>query len=383
VRHLEASAIREILKISSQPDVISFAGGLPAPELFPLDQLKEVAASVVDKYGATSVQYSLSQGIIPLREVLAERATANGSPTDIENILITSGSQQGVELLARAFIDPGDYIITENPTYIGALQAFNYYQTRYVTVEMDEEGMLVDEVEDRIKQYNPKLIYTVPNFQNPTGITMSARRRIRLVELAAKYNIPVVDDNPYSDIRFAGEDIPTMKNYGGDEVITLKTVSKTITPGLRIGWMNGHKTIINYCEKVKQCCDLHTSTFDQYLIYEFMSQGRFEPHVEKIKADYLTKRNIMLEAMEESFPDGTTWTRPDGGLFLWVTLPDHMSARELFPKAIDLKVAYVPGQPFYPHGEKKNTLRLNFSNASHEGIREGIARLGKLFKESM
>ncbi|MBD3401275.1 aminotransferase class I/II-fold pyridoxal phosphate-dependent enzyme [candidate division GN15 bacterium] len=383
VHYLEASIIREILKFSSQPGVISFAGGLPSPQLFPIDLLKKVAGDVLEQYGAASVQYSLSRGIIPLRELLAERATAAGTPTTPDNLLVTSGSQQGIELLARAFIDPGDYVLTENPTYLGALQAFNYYQARYVTVEMDEKGMLVDQMEDRIKQYNPKLIYTVSNFQNPTGISLSEDRRIRLCELAARYNIPVVDDNPYGEIQFAGKQLPTVKSFGADEVITLKTFSKTLTPGLRIGWMNGPKWIINQFEKVKQCADLHTSTFGQYLAYEFVKQGLLEPHVEKIKADYRAKRDRMLKKMEETFPEGITWTTPDGGMFLWVKLPEEVSAKELFPKAVEQKVAYVPGQPFYPHGEGQNTLRLNFSNATLEEIDEGIARLGKLFAETI
>ena len=383
IRHLQASIIREILKISSQPGVISFAGGLPAPELFPLEQLKKISVDVLAEHGPSSVQYSLSKGLTPFRELLAARATDHGVTTGVDNVMITSGAQQGIELLARAFIDPGDFILVENPTYVGALQVFNYYQARYATIEMDDEGMLVDELENKIRQYNPKLIYTVTNFQNPTGITMSARRRIQLVELAAKYNIPVIDDNPYGDIRFAGEPLPDLKAHGGREVISLHTSSKTVAPGFRIGWINGPSTVMDYIEKVKQCTDLHTSTFNQLMIYEFMKQGHFEAHVEKIKVDYRAKRDIMVKTMEESFPEGITWTRPDGGLFLWVTLPQGMSAKELLKKAVDMKVAYVYGVPFYPYGEGANTLRLNFSNATKDGIVEGIKRLGTLFKENM
>ena len=383
VKHLQASIIREILKVSSQPGIISFAGGLPAAELFPIEELKQVSTAVLDKYGAASVQYSLSKGVTQLRELIAERATNSGTPTETDNILITTGAQQGIELLARAFIDPGDYIITENPTYLGALQAFDYYEARYATVEMDEEGMLVDQLHDMILQYNPKMIYTVSNFHNPTGITMSARRRIQLVELACKFNIPVVDDNPYGDIRFAGEPLPTLKSHGGNEVITLRTFSKTVAPGFRIGWMNGPTAMINYFEKVKQCADLHTSTFNQFMIYEFIKQGFFEPHIEKIKQDYRVKRDLMVKTMEETFPKDIHWTTPEGGLFLWVTLPKHMSARALLEKAIEMKVAYVYGVPFFPHGEGENTLRLNFSNAGHENIVEGIKRLATLFKENM
>ena len=383
VRDLEASIIREILKLTSQPGVISFAGGLPAPELFPLKDLARIATEVIEKYGASCLQYSLSQGVLPLREVIALRASKAGTPTKAENILITCGSQQGIELLARVFIEPGDYILCENPTYVGALQAFQYYRARYATVEMDGDGMLVDQVEEKFKKFKPKMIYTVSNFQNPTGITMSLERRKVLLELGAKYGVPIIDDNPYSEIRFAGQPVPTLKSLGGDEVIVLKTFSKTLTPGLRIGWMNAPVSTIRQFEKVKQCTDLHTSTFGQYLIDEYLTQGLLEPQIERIRKDYLVKRDTMLKAMKQSFPAGVTWTEPEGGLFLWVTLPKHMSARALLDKAIQQKVAYVYGEPFYPNGGGENTLRMNFSNASLEGIVEGVNRLAKLFKDNI
>ena len=243
--------------------------------------------------------------------------------------------------------------------------------------------MIVDQVAETIEKYKPKLIYSVSNFQNPTGVTMSVERRKRLVEITASHDIPVIDDNPYSDIRFAGERVPTLKSFGGDEVIALRTFSKTVAPGFRIGWMNGPESIISQFEKVKQCADLHTSTFCQYVIYEFVAQGLLEPHIERIKADYLAKRNVMIDEMRKHFPPGITWTEPEGGLFLWVTLPEHMSAKELFEKAVALKVAYVYGSPFFPNGGGDNTLRLNFSNTSHDGIRQGIERLGKLFADYM
>jgi len=380
---LETSIIREILKISSQPGVISFAGGLPAPELFPLEDLKEAMTSAIAKYGPDCVQYSLSRGITPLRELLAKKAIEDGIKSEIDNILITSGSQQGIELVARAFITPGDYILTEYPTYLGALQAFNYYQARYATVDMDEEGMITEQVEEKLNKYKPKLIYTVSNFQNPTGVTMSVSRRRALIELATKYDVPIIDDNPYSDIRFGGERPPTLKSMGGDVVIALRTFSKIVAPGLRIGWMNGPADIMNYFEKVKQCTDLHSNALCQYILYEYMMAGKLEPHIEKLKADYKIKRNLMIKTMRDTFPEGIKWTEPEGGLFLWIELPKHMSAKDLLPKAIEMKVAYVYGQPFYPDGQGFNTLRLNFSNASHEDIVEGVKRLAKLFKENM
>ncbi len=383
VRDLEASAIREILKFTSMPGVISFAGGLPAPEMFPLDELKQIVADVIAKHAATSVQYSLSLGILPLRELIAERATAEGSPTQPDNLMVTSGSQQGIDLLGRAFISPGDYIMTENPTYVGALQAFQYYRAKYVTVEMDGDGMLVDQVEDKIKEYKPKMIYSVPNFQNPTGVTMSVERRKKLAEVAAKYNIPLIDDNPYSEIRFEGDALPTLKSFGGDGVISLRTFSKTLTPGLRIGWMNAEPTIIRQLEKAKQGCDLHTSTFGQFVVYEFLKQNLLEPQIAGLRKDYRDKRDTMIKAMEEYFPKGVSWTTPMGGMFLWVTLPEGMDAHKLLDEAVKLKVAYVHGWPFFPNGGGKNTLRLNFSNATRENIVTGISRLGELFKNNL
>jgi 2-aminoadipate transaminase len=375
--------IREILKISSQPGVISFAGGLPAPELFPLDDLKEAMATAIDKYGPICVQYSLSMGVTPLRELLAARATERGTTSEAKNILVTAGGQQGIELVARAFVDRGDYILTERPTYVGALQAFNYYQARYATVDMDDQGMIIEQVEEKLIKYRPKLIYTVSNFQNPTGITMSVSRREALVDLALKHNTPIIDDNPYSDIHFSGERLPTLKSIGGDIVIALRTFSKVLTPGLRIGWMNGPADIMLLFEKVKQCTDLHTNTLCQYIVHEYVAAGKLEPHIEILKADYRAKRDIMIKTMRDTFPKGITWTEPEGGLFLWVQLPAHMSARDLLPKAVEMKVAYIYGEPFYPDGSGANTLRLNFSNASHKGIVEGINRLAALFTENM
>lgn len=380
---LKASIIREILKISSQPGVISFAGGLPAPELFPINDLKKIASDLLENQGAACLQYSFSRGIVPLRELLAERASSRGTQSNMENILVTSGAQQAIELVARAFIEPGDYIITENPTYLGALQAFNYYQARYATIEIDDEGMLVNELEERILKYQPKLIYTVSNFQNPSGVSMSEERRFQLVEVATRYNIPIIDDNPYGDIYFSGRRLKSLKSIGGDEVIALRSFSKTMAPGLRIGWMNGPADIMSHFEKVKQCTDLHTSTFGQYIVYEYLKRGLFESHLEEIKADYGAKRDLMLKMMTEHFPDEVKWTRPNGGLFLWVELPQHVSAKDLLPKAIASKVAYVYGEPFFANGGGKNTLRLNFSNAKPDDIVIGIGKLGKLFRENI
>lgn len=383
VLSLENSIIREILKISSRPGVISFAGGLPAPEMFPLQEMKRCASEVIDMYKSDSLQYSLSMGITPLRDAIAERETSQGCSTKTENILVTSGSQQGIELCARAFISPGDYIITEYPTYVGALQAFNFYQARYATVDMDENGMKVEQVESAIKKYRPKMIYTVSTFQNPTGITMSEERRHALVELAMKYNIPLIDDNPYGEIRFAGKPVPSMKAIGGDAVISLGTFSKIMAPGLRIAWINGPLSIMPIFERVKQCTDLHSNTFTQYMIYAFINSGKLDPHIERLVENYGQKRNLMLQEMEKHFPPELKWTRPEGGLFLWIEMPAGVSASKMLPQAIEQKVAYVYGKPFYPDGRGDNTLRLNFSCATLDTISEGIKRLGKVIKDNL
>ncbi len=384
VAELKASIIREILKISSQPGVISFAGGLPNQSLFPMDDLKWAMETAVEKYDSTCVQYALSRGIIPLRELLAERATNDdGVESSVDNILMVSGAQQGIEIVARAFIDPGDYILTEYPTYVGALQAFNYYQAQYCCAEMDHDGILIEKAREQIEKHKPKLIYTVSNFQNPTGISMGVERRHQLVELAQQYNIPIIDDNPYGDIRFRGEQVPSLKSIGGDIVVALQTFSKILAPGLRLGWMNGPASIMHHFEKVKQCSDLHTSTIAQYMIYEYLMAGKMEPQIKRISEFYKNKCDLMLQSLEKEFPAGATWTKPDGGLFLWVELPENMSAKELLNKAIERKVAYVYGEPFFPDGGGDNTLRLNFCTPSDEEIREGIKRLGQLIHEEM
>lgn len=379
VANLEASIIREMLKFSNLPGVISFAGGLPAPEMFPLEEMKTSCANIIDKYGATSMQYSLSMGITPLREAIAERANLRGIRSEFANILITSGAQQALEMVSRAFIDPGDVVITEYPTYVGAIQAFNYHRATYEYVPMDSGGMQVDLLEEMINRCNPKLIYVVSTYQNPSGITMTLPRRRKLVEIASRHNIPIIDDDPYSELRFEGEPVTSLKALGGDIVISLGTFSKLLAPGLRIGWINGPAEIMPLFERVKQVSDLHANTFTQYMVLDFLERGLLEEHINKIRADYSAKRDLMIKAIEEYFPTTVTITRPEGGLFLWCKLPEGADARELLDYAIAEKVTYVVGKAFHPDARGENTFRLNFSNASHETIVEGIKRLGKVF----
>jgi len=378
--NLEASIIREILKISSQPGVISFAGGLPAPELFPIEELREATDRVLTHYGSQALQYGITMGYPPLRQFIAERiARLGGTQLTADNIMITAGSQQGLDAVGRVFLARGDHVLCSRPTYLGALQAFNFYGAQYTTVDMDDQGMKVEMMDPLIESCRPKFIYTVPNFDNPMGTTLSLERRQLLVQKAHRFSVPIIDDNPYGELRYSGEAVPSIKSIGGQAVIQLGTFSKLVSPGLRIGWVAGSRQIMGLFERMKQATDLHTNTFAQYVIYEYAKDGALDRHIEILKTAYRERRDAMLRAMSEFFPDTVTWTRPEGGLFLWVRLPEGVDANALFPQAIEEKVAYVPGRSFHPDNSGKNTLRLNFSNATLEGIHEGIKRLGRVF----
>ena len=380
---MKSSAIREMLKISSQPGVINFAGGLPAPELFPIEELKKICIRVLEEQGGIALQYSLSMGYPPLRKFLAERLSKDTAKLTEDNILITSGSQQGLDIIGKAFLDAGCFVIVEDPTYVGALQALQAYHPHYVTVGMDRDGMLIDQVEEAIKKSKPRFIYVVPNFQNPSGITMSKERRKLLVKLAKEYYIPIIDDNPYGELRYKGEDVPSLKSLGGDLVIQLGTFSKIFTPGIRLGWSAASAEVMKVFEKMKQSTDLHTNTFAQHVIYEYVKEGYLDKHIEEITVSYSSRMETMLKALDKYFPEDVTWTEPEGGLFLWVELPEEVSATVLFDKAVQEKVAFVPGKFFYATEDKDNTLRLCFCTMSEDIIEEGIRRLGKVFHENI
>jgi 2-aminoadipate transaminase len=388
-----SSAIRELLKLTEVPGLISFAGGLPAPEVFPVEKFKEACDVVLSEVGAQALQYSTTEGYLPLRELIARHSCRYGIKVDADNIQITSGSQQALDLLGKLLINPGDRILVEAPTYLGALQAWNAYEADYVTVPSDECGMQTNTLEGALRT-GPKFIYVLPNFQNPTGVTLSLDRRKQLVELADQYGVPIVEDDPYGQLRYEGEHLPPVvvlddqyqkngeANYHGN-VIYLSTFSKTIAPGIRLAWIVAPKEVIAKIVQGKQGADLHTSTFNQMVAYEVARGGFLDEHVRLIRNVYGERRDVMLEAMEDFFPDEVKWTRPHGGMFLWVILPEGLNAADLFNEAVKLKVAYVPGAPFFPNGGGENTMRLNFSNANPEMIREGIIRLGKVIKEAI
>jgi len=382
---VEASIIREVLKMSTRPGLVNFAGGLPAPELFPETDLKLACERAFDKYGPVMLQYSLTAGVAELRELIAERMSTHTSlGFTADNIVVTTGSQQGLDLIGRAFINPGDYIFTERPTYLGALQAFNFYEAKYCTAELEEDGVNIAEAEEQIKKYNPKLMYVVPNFQNPAGLTTSAEKRQALVDLAKKYQIPIIDDNPYGELRYSGTKEPSLKELGGNAVIQLGTFSKTVSPGLRIGFLAACPEVMGTIEKVKQSTDLHTPTFPQYVLVEYLRSGRLDGyHIPLLCEEYRKRRDLMFEMMDNEFPDNVTFTRPEGGLFLWITLPETVSSSDFLNTAVEAGVVYVPGKPFFPNGDRDCNLRLNFCNATHEKIREGIKRLAGVFHDKL
>ncbi|UCC38557.1 MAG: PLP-dependent aminotransferase family protein [Candidatus Aminicenantes bacterium] len=389
---LKRSEIRELLKFTRQPGVISFAGGLPYPGLFPVDELKDITNTVLEREGPQALQYGPTEGDERLIEFIVNWMREDEkAEIDKENIMIVSGSQQALDLIGRIFIDPGDPIIVGLPSYVGALQAFNSYRANFIGVPVDKEGMNSDRVEEILKEYskkekNIKFIYVVPDFQNPAGVTMTLERREKLLDLCYEFETIIVEDSPYRELRFEGQSAPmigAMDKRG--YAFTLHTFSKIFSPGPRIGWIIANKAIMDKIIMAKQAADLCTSPFSQAVVYEFCRRGLLEPHIKKIVNAYRKKRDIMLQALEDYMPKdaGIDWTHPQGGLFLWITLPEHLDAEELFPRAVDKKVAYVMGSAFHFDGSGKNTLRLNFSYPSEEQIDEGIKRLADLFREVM
>lgn len=392
---MTSSVIRELLKLLEDPAIISFAGGLPAPEVFPRERIELAARRVLEEHGDSALQYGATEGYRPLRELLVRHMARYGIDVGPENVLVTTGSQQGLDLIGKLLLNPGDHVATEEPTYLGALQAFTGYQAEYLPVPIDDEGMLVDRLEDVLRAA-PKFIYVLPNFQNPGGVTLSLDRRRRLVELAERYGTPVVEDDPYGQLRYEGDHLPPLVKLDADRsgcahgersfrgrVLYLGTLSKTLAPGLRIGWVVAPEEVIVKLAQMKQGADLHTSTFAQMVAYETARGGFLDRHVRRIRAVYGARRDAMLQALARHFPAGVRWTRPQGGLFLWVTLPEGADAAALLPLALTEKVAFVPGSAFHPRGGGGNTFRLNFSYCSPEVIEEGIGRLGAVLRRHL
>lgn len=354
-RLVKSSETREILKVTERPEVISFAGGLPAPELFPVEALKGACNAVLNEEGAASLQYSTTEGYIPLREFIVQRMKVIGINSTIENVLITSGSQQAIDLTGRLFINEGDTIICESPTYLAAINVFKSYNAKFVEVSMDDDGMVMEELEKKLQEHpDAKFIYTIPDFQNPTGRTLKLERRKRMIELANQYDVLIVEDNPYGAVRFAGEPLPPVKHFDTESrVIYLSTFSKIFAPGLRLGWICADKTFIDKYVSFKQIADLHTDSFAQRITAKYMELYDIEEHVNTIKAVYKERCTAMLSCIEEFFPKNLAYSKPEGGLFIWVELPDSVDSGELFAECLENNVAFVPGAPFFPNGTKK------------------------------
>lgn len=383
---LKASEIREILKITQRPGVISFAGGLPAPELFPVAEMDEATRLVLAEQGTTALQYSTTEGHAPLRAKLAARMNLKGGTRlTASEVLVTVGSQQGLDLVAKLFLDEGDVVVCESPTYLGAISAFNVFRPRWVEVPTDDDGMDLDAL-DRVLATTErvKLVYVVPNFQNPTGRTWSLERRRRLMEVATRHNVPVVEDNPYGEVRFEGEPLPAIQSFDtAGLVLSLGTMSKVFCPGLRVGWVAGPRRFLEKLVILKQGADLHTPTLNQLQVDRYLELHDLDANVARICDVYRQRRNAMLRTLEREMPEGVRFSRPQGGLFLWVELPEGSDARELLSRCLAQDVAFVPGGAFFPNGDHENTLRLNFSNMPIERIEEGIRRLASCVREML
>jgi 2-aminoadipate transaminase len=380
---LLASEIREILKVAVRPEVISLAGGLPAPEFFPLEELKVVRARLFETEGSASMQYSTTEGYFPLRKWICERMNSKtGTSTVADDILITNGAQQAIDLSGKLFLNEGDAVLCESPSYTGAINSFRVYQPRFIEIKTDAEGMIISDLQYRLETTDRiGLIYVNPDFQNPSGRTWSLSRRQQFMELLSRYSIPVIEDCPYREIRFVGEALPSLKSMDQQgTVVHLGTFSKIFCPGFRVGWVAADRSIIEKYILVKQHADLHTSTIGQMEIATYLSMYNIDTNLEKIRKTYMSRRNAMIKALEKEFPEETQFTRPDGGLFVWVELPGKIDSHELLRRCIESNVAFVPGSSFFPNGGHANTLRLNYSNMKEELIEEGIFRIAKVLK---
>lgn len=382
--HLKASEIRELLKLTEKPEVISFAGGLPAPELFPVAELLKVNRLVLEEEGTEALQYTTTEGYGPLRNWIAERMNKRlGTEFEADDILLTHGSQQALDLSGKVFLDKGDVVLCESPTYLAAISAFRAYDCSFVEVPTDDDGMLPDElVRILASTEKVKLIYVIPDFQNPTGRSWSLERRKSLVEIATKHQVVVIEDNPYGELRFEGEDLPSAKAFDRIGcVLCLGTFSKTFCPGYRIGWVAGDREIIHKLVLVKQGADLQCNTIAQREIAKYLELFDIDEHIARIRHVYKIRRDLTVKTMEEEFPEGVTFTRPQGGLFAWVELPDGINARDVLVRSLEKNVAFVPGGSFFPNGGRENTMRINFSNMPEEKIVEGLKCLGGVLRE--
>lgn len=381
---ISGSAIREIFKLLANPDIISFAGGNPSPDSFPKEALAEIAKKALLENGDWILQYGPTKGYAPLMEEILKMMAAEEVYAELPNIIIISGSSQGLEMMAKTFINKGDVILVESPTFLGAIQTFKTYEARLEPVKTDDGGIMLDDLEKQIKAHKPKFLYVIPTFQNPTGVTLAGDRRKKLVEICAAGGVKVLEDDPYGALRYSGETLPSLKSYDTDNtVVRLFSFSKIISPGIRVGAAIGDKDIIAKFELCKQGMDVHTPILNQVMVYEYLKSGELPEHIKQISAEYKKKKDLMLKLIKETLPENVSVAPCEGGLFLWLTLPEGMDALEVFKKAVEKNVAFVPGTHFFAEGGHENTLRLNFSMVSEEKIRQGMANLAAVIKQAL
>lgn len=374
------SFVREILKVTEQKDVISFAGGLPNPISFPKKALKESSIRIIENYGDKVFQYSTTEGYKPLRQYIADRYKKRFNlDVDADDILITTGSQQGLDLIGKVLLNKGDKVAIERPGYLGAIQSFSLYEPKFCPITLDSDGINLEELENTLKNNDVKILYTVPNFQNPTGLTYSMEKRKSMRDILKKYNTFLIEDDPYGELRFSGENLPYIGADYLENSVLFGSFSKTVTPGMRIGYLcTKNKELRKHLVTAKQSSDLHTNIFSQYIIYDYLVNNDYEEHIAKIKALYKEQATCMINAMEKYFPSYVSFTKPEGGMFMWATLTNNESSLDVFNKAMEKKVAFVPGDPFYVDVENSNTFRLNYTNSDDTTIEEGIKRLGSV-----
>lgn len=379
-------AVGAILKAAADPKIISFAGGLPAPELFPVEGMKEATDKVYAEHGQQALQYGAAKGVTELRELILKRVKEKENiDAKLENVMVTTGSEQAIDLVGKAFVNPGDTVLVEEPTYLCALDVFRSYGANFVSVPMDDDGMKMDALEEALKAHpETALVYTVPNFQNPTGRTMPAERRKKFAELAAKYDVPVLEDNPYGNIRFAGEHVPSVKSFDhAGKVFYMSTFSKILAPGFRLGWLVADPKVIEKLTVLKQSADLHTDNLVQYVVTEFFKENDVDAHVKEISDLYGKRKQLMIDGIKKYFPKDVKYTDPEGGMFLWVEVPGVTDTVELFKQCLEHNVAFVPGDPFFAGKPQPGTFRLNYSNMQEDQIEVGLKRLGEALSQAL
>ena len=389
-KEMRASEVRELLKLLQVPDMISFAGGFPNPESFPVEIIRQIVSDVLEKDGAQALQYGITEGYAPLRESVADRMNKRGMDISKENVLIVSGSQQAIDLMGKIFIDPKDTIVISAPTYLAALTNWAVMQATFESIPIDHNNMRMDIFEERMKRLvkrsnPPEIVYVLPNFQNPAGVTMPEKNRRKMVDMASEYDFIILEDDPYGDLRYKGDPIPPLKHWDDEgRVVYTSTFSKILAPGLRVGWVVAAPEILKKLIVAKQSTDVCANVLGQRIAHEYIVRGHIDPQIEKIKQLYKRKMDLMLSGMEEFMPDGIGWTKPEGGMFLWVTLPEMMDSVELLKKALRKRVAFVSGRAFFADPkEGTSTMRLNFTHPSDQMITEGLRRLGSVLNQEI